>query len=152
MRLILTRSQRAGGMFGGSNVFVLDAKAEVTEHERTLLQKYGLMGQVLYSSTAARKHIEAGSQAVATGGLVGLAKGLGRLAIAKLNLNVTIKNLLDGVHVESKDLEESLGAEGAIIEGAQNLQTYIRAALTYDGRPRIYVLNEETGEFEPEMP
>lgn len=147
MKLVLTRSQRAGGMFGSSNLFILDAIAEVTPEERSLLQKYGLMTQVLYSSAGARKHNEAAGQALASGGLLGLAKGFGRIAMAKLNLSVTINSLLDGVHIESKDIEESLGAEAAIREGAQNLNGYIEAALTYDGQPRIYSLNRD-GEFE----
>jgi hypothetical protein len=54
-----------------------------------------------------------------------------------LSLRVTIDGLLQGQHVECKDLDELLGAEAAIREACSNLKAYLETALTFDGREEV---------------
>ncbi|PWT80932.1 MAG: hypothetical protein C5B44_04585, partial [Acidobacteria bacterium] len=42
MQLKLKRSQRTGGMMGGKVIFVLDARAEPSAEEASLVKKYNL--------------------------------------------------------------------------------------------------------------
>ena len=59
MQLVLRRSQRSGGMLGTKVVFGLDARADLTADERSLVSKYGLGRLAVYDSEARRKHGEA---------------------------------------------------------------------------------------------
>lgn len=60
-----------------------------------------------------------------------------RLAAARLSLHITIDSLRKGHHIESKSLDEIMGAEDAIREGCENLRSYLDAAATYDGREQV---------------
>src|SRR5665213_4392618 len=52
MQLKLKRSQRAGGIMGGKVLFGLDARAELTPDEQSLVRKYSLGKIVVYDSEA----------------------------------------------------------------------------------------------------
>jgi hypothetical protein len=152
MQLKLKRSQRAGGMLGGKIIFILDARAEPTSEEAALIEKYKLGKTNVYDSEARRKHQEAayghfGNAADApvmgasgrsiAGSLWSNARGLASSAMMALALNVTIDGLIAGQHIECKDLNELLGAEGAITEACKNTKAYLDVASTFDGREEL---------------
>ena len=57
MQLKLSRSQKSSGMLSKSVVFCLDARADLTQEERHLIDKYKLGSQVIYNSAASAKHL-----------------------------------------------------------------------------------------------
>ena len=144
MHLKLRRSQRSGGMMGNKVLFALDARADLSTEERSLVDKYGLGKIVVYDSDARKKSNEAVQEhaAAAQSGGAGralwrTARGLASLAAAALTLRVTVGSLINGEHVECKDLDELLGAEAAITEACKNLKAYLETALTFDGREEV---------------
>lgn len=145
IQLKLKRSQKAGML--GKTSFMLDARAELTTAGKALVTKYGLGSLVVYDSKArqqradqAADHFDAAY--VQSYGSVGRslwsnAKGLANAAMMALSLRVTVNNLLNGQHIECRDLDELLGAEAAIVEACKNLKAYIETALTFDGREEL---------------
>jgi hypothetical protein len=152
MRLKLQRSQRVGGVIASSVIFCLSARAEYTPEERHNIGRYRLGGQVIYNSRAAQRHLEhAGAHLDRTQeGTVGrraagLARGVASMALAKMQLNISIGSLGKGHHVECKDLEELLESEDTIRTACKNLTRYLDAASTFDGSEVVieYVNGEE---------
>ena len=153
MQLKLKRSQRTGGMMGGKVIFILDARAEPTAEEASLIKKYALGKMNVYDSAERKKHqasasghfgdasggpvFEAPTGKGVAGSLWSNAKGLASSAMMALSLSVTIDSLIAGQHIECKDLNELLGAEGAISEACKNTKTYLDVAVTFDGREEV---------------
>lgn len=125
------------GVLSSTVSFALDARVELTQDELELVRKHKLGNQVIYNSQRAKEHLERSSAALAQGTLSGSTVALIRAAAAKLSLNVTIDSLQKGHHIESKSLDEILGAEDAIREDCGNLRSYLDAAATYDGREHV---------------
>jgi hypothetical protein len=133
MQLVLRRSQKTTGMLSKSVSFILDARANLSSDEAAAVKKYGLSNQVLYASSKARAHAESALAAdPTTGG--GFLKSMASAAMSKMALNITIDSLTKGHHIECKDLEELLGAEGAIQNACEVVRGYIDMAQTFDGR------------------
>ena len=61
-------------------------------------------------------------------------------AMAGLSLKVTIDSLSNGQHIECKDLDELLGAEGAIREACSNVKAYLGMAQMFDGREEVIAI------------
>jgi len=150
MQLKLKRSQRAGGIMGGKVLFGLDARAELTPDEQSLVRKYSLGKIVVYDSEARKKSAESAyghfDDAANTPGYSGSsaarslwknARGLASAAMMALSLRVTVDSLVSGQHIECKELDELLGAEGAIRDACGNLKAYLETALTFDGREEV---------------
>jgi hypothetical protein len=150
MKLLLRRSQRAGGMLGGKVIFALDARTELSPDEKGLVQKYNLGKLVVYDSEARKKHGASaygqfdnaantpGFDASSAGrSLWSNARGLASAAMMALSLRVTVDGLMTGQHIECKDLDELLGAEAAIRDACQNIKVYLEAAVTFDGREEV---------------
>ncbi len=150
MQLKLKRSQRAGGLMGGKVIFGRDARADLSADEQALVRKYGLGNLVVYDSEARKKHQGAAyghfDDAANTPGYTGSsaarslwknARGLASAAMMALALRVTVDSLVSGQHIECKDLDELLGAEGAIRDACGNLKAYLETALTFDGREEV---------------
>ena len=153
MQLKLKRSQRAGGMLGGKVIFVLDARAEPSPEEAALIKKYSLGKMNVYDSDARKKHQASATGhfdnasggpifAVPTGKGIAAsmwsnARGLASSAMMALSLSVTVDSLIAGQHIECKDLNELLGAEGAISEACKNTKAYLDVAVTFDGREEV---------------
>ena len=144
MQLKLKRSQRAGGMLGGTVVFMLDARADLTAEEQDLVKKYKLGKDVVYDSEKRKKHAEtAVAHAEATSGLKSakvfyyVARASVSAAMAALSLRITVDSLMKGQHVECKDLDELLGAQNAILEACDALRNYLDVAQTFDGREEV---------------
>ena len=67
MQLKLKRSQKSGGLMGGKVIFILDARAEPSAEEASLIKKYALGKMNVYDSAARQKH-QANSAAHFEGG------------------------------------------------------------------------------------
>jgi len=140
MQLKIQRSQREGGISGSTIIFCLDVRAAYTEEERANIEKYRIGKEIIYSSQAAQRHaanmsaqldrIESRSLSEKASGL---ARGAVSLALAKLNLNISIASLGRGHHIECKDLEELLQAEETIKEAGRKVTGYLAAAATFNG-------------------
>jgi hypothetical protein len=150
MQLKLKRSQRSGGMMGGKIFFQLDARVDLSPDEQALVKKYNLGKTVVYDSEARKKHAEtagahfdyavgnSGSTLSAVGrGVWANARGLASVAMAALSLRVTVDSLVNGQHIECKDMDELLGAEGACREACRNIKSYLDVAESFDGREEI---------------
>lgn len=150
MQLKLTRSQRAGGLMGGKVIFQLDARADLSAEESSLVKKYGLGKTVVYDSEARKQHADSAyghfDDAATTPGFTASsagrslwknARGVASAAMMALSLRVTVDGLISGQHIECKDLDELLGAEAAIHNACRNLKAYLEAALTFDGREEV---------------
>ena len=152
MQLKVKRSQRSGGMLGGKVIFILDARAEPSAEESALIKKYALGKLNVYDSESRRKHqastaahFEAASAGPVWGGTAKTvassmwsnARGLASAAMMSLSLSVTIDGLIAGQHIECKDLNELLGAEGAMREACQTIKSFIDVAATFDGREEV---------------
>lgn len=162
MQLKIQRSQRAGGMTGGTVFFCLDVRADYSAEEKANINRYKLGAQVIYSSQAARRHEE---RANAHLGRVdqsdrladkfgGLARGVLSTAMARLSLNISIASLGRGHHVECKDLDEMLEAEDTIRNSCKNVTRYLQVADTFDGSEVVieYVNGEEQVHITPHAP
>ena len=137
MQLKLKRSQRSAGMLGSKVVYMLDARAELTNEERELVSKHSLGKLVIYDSVARQKRMENAAEKLSGGSLMGAARGLASIAMAAMSLRVTIDSLTGSQRVECKDMDELLGAETAIREGCETLRAYLDCAVTFDGREEV---------------
>lgn len=144
MHLKMRRSQRSAGMVNKKIYFALDAQADLTPEEFSLVQKYALGNTVVYDSEARKTRAEAVQDHLAesretSGGraLWKVARGVASAAMAALTLRITVGSLVSGQHIECKDLDELLGAEAAILEGCRNLKAYLETAVTFDGREEV---------------
>lgn len=54
-----------------------------------------------------------------------------------LSLRITVDGLMNGQHIECKDLDELLGAEAAILNACKSLRAYLDTAQTFDGREEV---------------
>ena len=152
MQLKLQRSQRTRGVTASTVFFCLDVRADYTPEEKSNINKYRLGPQIIYNSRAAQKHLEAAgahldrTQEGPTGNRVmGLVRGATSLAMANMQLSISIASLGRGHHVECKDLEELLESEDTIRTACKNLTRYLEVASTFDGSELVveYVNGEE---------
>jgi hypothetical protein len=152
MQLKLQRSQQTRGVTSSTVFFCLDVRADYTPEEKSNINKYKLGPQTIYNSRAAQKHLEAAgahldrTQEGPTGNRVlGLVRGATSLAMANMQLSISIASLGRGHHVECKDLEELLESEDTIRTACKNLTRYLEVASTFDGSELVveYVNGEE---------
>jgi hypothetical protein len=148
MQLKIQRSQRS--TITNAVVFCLDIRADYSAEEQHNIQKYRLGSQNIYNSRAAQKHLEAaqaqfGGKASTTGEIWGgLAKGMVSMALAKMQLNVTIASLAKGHHIECKDLEELLEVEDTLRKACKDITRTLQVAATFDGSE--VVISYQNGE------
>ncbi|WP_157785769.1 hypothetical protein [Bradyrhizobium liaoningense] len=146
MQLRLRRSQRSGGLISSKVFFALDARAELSPEEKVLVSKYRLGKLVVYDSKARKKHQEtayghfdeAAAGTSAGRGWWKNARGLASAAMMALSLRITVEGLMNGQHIECKDLSELLGAEAAILNACKNLRAYLDTAQAFDGREEVF--------------
>jgi hypothetical protein len=149
VQLKIQRSQRAS--ITNTIIFCLDIRADYSAEERHNIEKYKLGSQGIYNSRAAQKHLSSAerhldqTQSGSTGQRVGgLVKGAFSMALAGMQLNVTIASLAKGHHIECKDLEELLEAEDTLRNACKNVTRYLQAAETFNGSE--VVVSYENGE------
>ena len=140
MQLKIQRSQRVGGVLGNTVLFCLDVRAAYSDQETTNINKYKLGKEVVYNSSAAKRHIANVNANVGRMGnddlkskALGLAGGAASLVLAKLSLNISIASLGRGHHIECKDMEELLEAEDTVRAACKNVTRYLDVATTFDG-------------------
>jgi hypothetical protein len=157
LALRLKRSQRTNAL--NKILFVLDARMDVSAENRALIQKYSLGSRVVYDSANREAYAAAAKARFESSGyhpgfrdspgrhVLGAGKAflnLGMAAVhatvAVLSLRITIDSLMKGVHVECKDMDELLEAEGAIMQAAQNLKGHLDTVTTFDGREETFEL------------
>jgi hypothetical protein len=149
MQLKIQRSQRTS--ITNKIIFCLDIRADYSAEEQHNIQRYRLGSQGIYNSRAAQKHFAAAeghldqTQTGTTGQRMGgLVKGAFSMALAHMQLNVTVGSLAKGHHIECRDLEELLEAEDALRNACKNLTRYLEVANTFDGSE--VVISYENGE------
>ncbi len=142
MQLKIQRSQRMGGMVGNTVHFCLDVRADYAPDEAANISKYKIGRELVYSSRAAQRHAtKAGDRldqasdmkAGFKGQMTGLVGGIYSLAMAKMNLNISIASLGKGHHIECKDLPELMEAEEAVMQACRNVRDYLGLAATFNG-------------------
>lgn len=129
MQLRVKRSQLKGMM--GGIYFAVDAKIILTDDEMQDVIKYHLHDQVVYCSEGFRKHAAKGLNDIESGTVGGTLKAMARLAALNLQLKFTFADLMRGAHVECKNLDELMGAEGAFVMACERAQKYLAFAKTY---------------------
>lgn len=108
MLLKIKRSQRSGGILGGTVIFGLNVRAEYSPEEKTDINKYKLGGaEVFYNNP---------SEALS------------------FKVQITVKSLQDGHQIDCKSAPELIHAEDEIMKTCQNLQALLKLAATFDGR------------------
>ena len=140
MQLKIQRTQRLGGVTGTVILFCLDVRAEYSPEEAANIAKYRLGREIIYNSKAARRHLDnmgahldQTQSGTAGQRVVGLAKGVGSMALAKMQLNISVASLGRGHHIECKDMAELLETEESVMDACRNLKTYLAAAATFNG-------------------
>ncbi len=128
MKLILQKSQKTSGMIKKSITFELFAQSILSQEEKHNVETYGLGPTVIYNSENSRKHLDAGR---GSSNIIGM---LGRLAMSKMSLNVSVNSLMQGQTIPCSSLDEVIAAEAAIKESCENLKGYLEIAATFDGR------------------
>jgi len=141
MQLKIQRSQREGGVMSKTVIFCIDARVEFTPAEQASITRYKLQKQVIYNSEASKKHLDSAAGFQSGNSLGGNLRSLASVAMAAMNLNISIESLQRGQHVECKSLDELLAAEQAIMDACQNLRGYLDTAATFDGREILIDFN-----------
>lgn len=136
MQIKIKRSQTTSGLISKTVKFCSDIRAEYTAEERANINKYSLGSDVIYNSRAATQHREMAS---AVGPSL---RALAHMALAEMNLTITIASLQQGHHIECKDLAELLECEEEILNACKGLKTFLEAAQTFDGREIVVDLDE----------
>lgn len=128
MKLKIKRSQKASMM--GNVVFCLDIMADLTREEAELIRRYKLEKQIVYATPESQAHLQAA--------VAGSVKGLGSFLLDRMTKRTLIvKDLVDGQHIECKDLGELLATEEQVHEGCTNLNRYLAVAAKFNGTEEI---------------
>jgi len=123
MKLLVRRNQRSGLL--GKMIFTLEVRADLSQEERSAIDKYKLGDSVLYEKNTV---IDPGS------GLLGLAS---RLAFKAMNMSVSVKDLANGKKLECKDIVEMLAVEDQIREAGKTFNAVLKAAQHFGGEEVI---------------
>ncbi len=126
MKLILKRSQKSG-MMTSKMTFMLNAQVQLTDDEKGALKKYKLGKEVVYSKVKLD---------IPIGGLAGVAA---RLAEKAMNITVTVDDLVNGKHLECKEITEMLAVEEQLLEASQVLKKILEAASHFEGEEVIEI-------------
>jgi hypothetical protein len=128
MQLKIRRSQKSG--LTGTPIFVLDVMAELNSEDTELVSKYRLSKQLVYQSDAAAANRDnaINGQLSAFGGVM-----MDRLTKRSFSLG----DLVNGQHIECKDLNEVIGTEVQVHEACKNIRAYLDVARSFDGSEQI---------------
>jgi hypothetical protein len=128
MQLKIRRSQKSS--LTGNPIFILDVMAEVSDDESALVRKYKLQKEMVYSSEKADQN-----SANARGGNLG---ALGSLVMDKITKRFfTMGDLINGQHLECKDLPDLMQTEAQVHQACQNIRAYLDVAKSFDGSEQI---------------
>ena len=128
MKIKIKRNQKSSLM--GSVVFCLDIMADLTREEGELIRRYKLEKQVVYATPESQQNLQA-----ALGGSV---RALGAFMLDRMvKRTFLVKDLVDGQHIECKDLAELLSTEEQVRESCANLARYLAVAQSFNGTEEI---------------
>lgn len=113
MKLSLRRDQKSGF---GKPTFVLVARAEVSDEEKSHISKYKLGKTMLYTNMEDRGQ--------------GLLGALSRYA---MGIEITVDDLVSGKKVECKEILEMLALEDQVKEACRNFKNVLDAASQFGG-------------------
>lgn len=115
--------------------FSIDVVADLTNEERELVERYKLWSTVVYSTDQSDFNAERA--------IDGNALALGSLIMDRLTKRrFTIRDMVQGQHIESKDLAELIGAEAQVREACRGLRAYLEAAALFDGTEQIVDIDD----------
>lgn len=120
MKLLLRRDQRSA-IIGSKPVFMLEARAQISDDEQAAIKKYKLGDAVLYEKKPMK---ESANEYAALGNAL-----MWRFA----NLTISVNDLANGKKVECKDILEMLGVEQQLKQAAQNFKAVLDAASHFGG-------------------
>ena len=120
MKLLLRRDQKSG-MLSSSITFSLDCRAEISEDEKQSIKKYKMGKTLLYTKTDL---VDPGS------GLLGIAS---RFTHRMMNIQLSVDDLVNGKHIECKDILEMRAVEEQIKEACQNFKSILETATHFGG-------------------
>ena len=123
MKLLLRRDQKTG-LLGGKITFTLNVRAELAPDEVEHVKKYKMGDTMLYQKFG----VEGGS------GLLGVAS---RLAFKAVNVTVTVNDLVNGKHIQCKDIVEMRAVEEQIKEASQTFKEVLETAAHFGGEEVI---------------
>ncbi len=124
MKLKIRRSQK--NSLTGKAIFMVDVMADLDGEEQALVAKYKLQKEIVYQNSKAEQNMAEAQS--------GSMTGLGGMLMDKiLKRSFTIGNLVDGQHIECKDLAEVLVAEDQVETACKNIKKYLELAKTFDG-------------------
>ena len=126
MKLLLRRNQKTG-MLSSKITFTLDVRAELTPAEQDAVRKYKMSETMLYQKM---EMTERGS------GLLGVAS---RLAFKMINITVSVADLVNGKHIECKDIVEMRAVEEQIKEASQTFKAVLETAMHFGGEELIEI-------------
>jgi hypothetical protein len=126
MKLLLRRNQKPALMMG-TPTFTLEVRAEVSDEEKTAIDKYKLGKTVLY---------ERGTITDPGSGLLGLAS---RMAFKMMNLSVSVADLAGGKRIDCKDIVEMLAVENQIKEACQTFKEVLTACTHFGGEEVVTI-------------
>jgi hypothetical protein len=115
MKLMLTKNQ-AKGMLGATS-FEVKAQVDITPEEQKLIQHYGLQGAVLFSKK-----------------VTFFGKTTDK------DIEVRVRDLLDGEGFRCKDLEEVIAYSESIKSACSTLKSYLDVAATFGGQ-EVFEIN-----------
>lgn len=127
MRLVLRRDQKATGMLSKTITFYLDVRADLSEDERSNIQKYKLGDTMLYERSTI---VDNGS------GLLGMAS---RLAHKATNISISVGDLERGKRIDCKDIVEMVAIEEQVREAAHTFKTVLEAAARFGGEDVVEI-------------
>jgi hypothetical protein len=145
MHLLIRRMQRDDGWVQSSITFILYAQLDLTEEEQFQFEKYDLYSRIVYNSEdfltnleAADKHRGKAAATEELGEIISNSFSALYYNIAgRLTLQLSVQNIVDGIRIESQELDEILRIEGFIRNSAEALASYIDVALTFDGQEQL---------------
>jgi hypothetical protein len=147
MHILTRRSQRDDGWFESSMRFLLYAQLELNPEEEFLFKKYSIADRVVYNSAGFLEQLQAADEArdeaakddadlwtVYYNSFAALYHNIA----GKLELQITLQNLIDGLTTESQDIEEILFIENLVRQGVEFIAQYFELAFTFDSREELH--------------
>lgn len=128
MQLKIRRGQKSG--FGGGVTFTLDVMADLSDEESALVKKYKLSKEVVYASDAATANLDRADQG--SWGALG-ASIMDGLTKRRFSMN----DLIDGQHIECKQLPELIATEEQVHQACRNILRYLQIARSFDGSEQV---------------
>jgi hypothetical protein len=147
MHLLIRRSQRDDGWFESSITFIRDCQLDMSEEEHYLFTRYGIADRIVYNSEDFVEHLEAADAAreEAAKDVTDLGTVYSQSLVAffhnimgRLSLQISLQSLVDGLHVESQDLEETLYIEKLVREGVEFIAQYFELGFTFDSSEALH--------------